>query len=247
MRALKCKRMSPKKGNKVNKTIHLFHQNNRINIEAIQEERWEEDTEISPNNEAGENGAPLLVNMPRTSHKLPKCKFETASCTPKKSQFSLPLNGKPRTASSTDVLVDTENDNIEELSANSPSLPNLPHHSRLNEKNEEDIASVVPIREAHFNPIQHSEIKGQCTQFKESFAKCIDSIEKGESLNDFKEGFLFKKSNGILEQWKQKYCRIGHSSFIIFKNLETGQISGFLDLKRMPACLTFDNSIFTLT
>ncbi len=67
------------------------------------------------------------------------------------------------------------------------------------------------------------------------------------AICDFKEGYLEKQSSSLLTCWKEKYCRVGHSKYMFFKNIQTGLLSGIIDFQRVPADIWYDEGYLTFT
>ncbi len=125
------------------------------------------------------------------------------------------------------------------------------------ETKEEDIVPTPQgklVKRINFSVVQKAD-----NRIEKAVAKNVvsDALLKREELKDarkvvdllkdFKEGWLGKKSNSMLTLWKQKYCRVGNSQFIWFKDVAAGWVSGFIDFRRVPSKVTFDKSTFCFT
>jgi len=121
------------------------------------------------------------------------------------------------------------------------------------ENRQEDVTELSFIhnhKEIHENMIVNQNLKMMFVQRKENIGKLqtdlIHEISKIK-INDFKEGLIEMRGNGLLKSWKSKFCRISCSQFLIFKNLQTGLLSGIIDFKRIRTTLTADSDSLTFT
>ena len=116
------------------------------------------------------------------------------------------------------------------------------------EASEENVTekSIIAVRRGtHENMISHPDLKMLFVKQKENFVKAAETGEK--VAHDFIEGYLDKKSSGLLTSWKTTYCRISCNQYLIFKNVQTGLLSGVLDFKKAPVTLSSRPESLTFT
>ena len=79
----------------------------------------------------------------------------------------------------------------------------------------------------------------------------LRQLSKGEycfkKINDYKEGYLNKKSKSVLINWKAKYCKIEHSQFYIFKDYKMKLLSEYLNFRRINPILKYNSDTCTFT
>lgn len=101
---------------------------------------------------------------------------------------------------------------------------------------EEDIMESVIVRTGiHRNMVNHSDVKTSRLRQKENILKVAEAIEA--QFTEPIEGTLEKKSFGLLNNWKLKYCRMHSDQLIIYKNWETKLQSGVIDFRLFPCLL----------
>lgn len=57
-----------------------------------------------------------------------------------------------------------------------------------------------------------------------------------------KEGHLEKQSNSLFTKWKLRYCRLHNDAFTLYADANTGRVSTYIDLKRVPTTIDLNTS-----
>ncbi len=118
----------------------------------------------------------------------------------------------------------------------------------VKEENVTEMSVIFTNKGIHENMISHPDLKMLFVKHKEKLVQATTAtamdpttthtkINKVVVIHDFKEGTLEKGGAGILGSWKAKYCRASSGQFVIFKNVQTGFVSGVIDFKRVCASL----------
>ncbi len=113
-----------------------------------------------------------------------------------------------------------------------------------------DTFVVVVHKNTHDNLVDGPISRLLALRNKEQTEEKIRAIETGKewrAVNDFREGTLEKKGSGLLGSWKEKHCRVGHSQYIVFKNVQTGLLSELIDFRRTQTVLSSDPAGRTFT
>ncbi len=112
---------------------------------------------------------------------------------------------------------------------------------------EENVSETPGARTPiHVNPSVFSE--GERIKLNDTRKRCmgkmqlhtVKTVVKKKPAIGKMEGFLEKLSNGLIYSWKVKYCYLQNSTFLFYKNLEAGRLSGCIDFARVPCELRVD-------
>ena len=158
--------------------------------------------------------------------------------------------------SSLEELKESFYGNTEEGPTSVPCRVTAPHRGLHIPTHQEDVYEsflALPHKEIHTQALDRKDTKGALPR-TETTAKCISTLAKGMGVRqlatmvcDFKEGYLEKQSRSLLDAWKRKYCRVGHSQFLFYRNLDTGLLSGLIDFRKVQTLVTSDKPARTFT
>lgn len=83
------------------------------------------------------------------------------------------------------------------------------------------------------------------SEFRKNYISSTKRICGKCDIEFFKEGILNKKTNGLLSGWKRKRCKIYNDQFLIYKNYDTGLLSGIIDFTLFPVTIIKDANLLT--
>lgn len=118
-------------------------------------------------------------------------------------------------------------------------IPSI-NEAKINSK-DEDVA-VSPRAERskriHANVVNDSGTRFKKIEILKDAQKSIQGKYNKEKIkipSKYKQGYLEKKSKGILTPWKKKVCTLCEMELCIYMGLDKNRISAVIDFRRVPA------------